>query len=138
MMIRLTILALVFFPSLSPAAPPPDVWEFVSTMARDLAGDNFDGFIRHFDPAMPGYNDLKEDAASLLGIKNVESEIDVISDSGDAQTHTLELDWVLITGDKLAPDGTTLTRRFVVKCTLKRERKTWKVVSFDPVRLFKL
>ncbi len=138
MIARLVTLALLGCPGLIPAAPPPDVLDFVSTLAGDLANDDFASFIRHFDATMPGYAEFKSDAESLMGTKDVESEIEVIAESGDRQNHALELDWVLITRDKNALNGGTVTRRVAVKCSLKRDRKTWKVVAFDPVRLFKL
>jgi hypothetical protein len=137
MIARIAILALLSCPALIPAAPGADVLEFVSSLAGDLANDDFASFIRHFDASMPGYAEFKSDAESLLGSKDVESEIEVIAESGDQQNHTLGLDWVLITRDKDALNGGTITRRFVVKCSLKRDRKTWKVVAFDPIRLFK-
>ena len=138
MIARTAILALLLFPAVTLAAAPPDVLDFVSSIAGDLANDAFKSFIGHFDATMPGYAVLKDDAESLLGNKEVESEIEVIADSGDQENHALELDWVLITRDKNALKGETVTRRFVVKCSLKRDRKTWKVVAFDPIRLFKL
>ena len=137
MIARLVTLALLCCPALVPA-PPPDVLDFVASLAGDLSNDDFASFIRHFDALMPGYAEFKSDAESLLGTKDVESEIEVIAASGDQQNHALELDWVLITRDKNALNGGTVTRRLVVKCSLKRDRKTWKVFAFDPVRMFRL
>ncbi len=51
-------------------------------------------------------------------------------DEGDANKHTLDLDWVLEIGDQ-AP------RRKVLKCVIEKRGKKWKITALDPVDFFK-
>ena len=122
----------------SSGASSTDVLDFVSAMAGDLSNNDLKEFLQRVDPAMPGYSIFKEDLETLLSAKDVESEIEVIADQGDERDREVELDWVLITRDKEVINGRQLTQRVRVKCSLKRERRKWKLSAFAPIRLFKL
>ena len=134
-MMRATVALIVLIPAAF-AAAPTDVLDFVSAIAGDLANNDVHEFLKNVDRAMPGYAVFKEDVESLLSTKDVESEIELISDQGDERNRVLELDWVLITRDKDVINGRQLTRRVRVKCSIKRMGKTWKLAAFDPLRLF--
>ena len=135
---RRTFLIALSLPAAARAAPSTDMLDFVSAIAGDLADNDLRDFLKHVDPAMPGYAILKDDVETLLSAKDVESEIEMISEEGDQRKRSLELDWVLITRDKEVINGRQVTQRVRVKCSVTRQAKTWTLTNFDPIRLFKL
>ena len=62
--------------------------------------------------------------------QEIGSTIEVITDEGDEQKRTLELDWLLKI-DNAEP------RRQIVKCQVERQGKKWKITALDPVEFFK-
>jgi hypothetical protein len=112
-----------------PQDAPKDVLAFIRTAGEALANQDADDFLSHFDPKMPGYAKLSDDVQALLARSEVSSTIEIISDSGDNQKQTLELDWLL------QIDQNAASRR-IVKCVLEKQGKKWKFVSFDPLNLF--
>jgi hypothetical protein len=114
---------------LPPQDAGKDVLAFIRTAAEALANQDAGDFLSHFDPKMPGYAKLSDDVQALLARSEVSSTIEIVSDRGDNQKQILELDWLLQI-DQDAPS------RRIVKCTLEKQGKKWKFVSFDPVDLF--
>jgi hypothetical protein len=114
---------------LPPQDAPKDVLDFIRTATEALANQDADNFLSHFDPKMPGYAKFSNDVQALLARSEVSSTIEIVSDRGDNQKQTLELDWLLQI-DENAPS------RRIVKCALEKQGKKWKFVSFDPVDLF--
>ena len=112
-----------------PQDAPKDVLAFIRTATEALANQDADDFLSHFDPKMPGYAKLSDDVQALLARSEVSSTIEIVSDRGDNQKQTLELDWLLEI-DQNAPS------RRIVKCALEKQGKKWKFVSFDPLGLF--
>ena len=60
-----------------------------------------------------------------------------VSDEGDDQKRSLELDWLLALNDKENPDIRKDTRRGVVKVSVERQGKRWKIVALNPVDFFR-
>jgi hypothetical protein len=114
---------------LPPQDAPRDVLDFIRTTTEALANQDAQDFLSHFDPKMPGYAKFSDDVQALLARSEVSSTIEIVSDRGDNQKQTLELDWLLQI-DENAPS------RRIVKCALEKQGKKWKFVSFDPVNLF--
>ena len=76
-----------------------EVWELLSSAASDLSASHGSEFLRAFDPAMPGYEDLRNNVTTLLGQADVQSSIELVSNEGDGRSRKVEVDWLLrITG----------------------------------------
>ena len=112
------------------ADPPADVIQFLASTAGALADNNPQVFLAAFDRNMPGYAKLHDEIEGLLAAYEVGSTIEVVNDNGDDRKRTLELDWVLsITGAS--------QRREIVKCSIEKQGKQWKIVSLEPIEFFR-
>jgi len=120
------------------AEPPTDVLDFFSSAASALVEDDPAAFLDHFDGNMPEYATLREEIEGLLAAYDVGSTIEVVSDEGDDQKRSLALDWLLLTNEKAASHGDRATRRRIVKCSIERRGKKWKITSLDPIDFFKV
>ena len=123
--------------ALANAEPPADVLEFFRTAADALATDNASAFLEKFDRNLPEYATLRTEVESLLAAYDVGSTIEVVSDEGDNQKRSLELDWLLLTSEKAASHGASATRRRIVKCQIERRGKQWKITALEPIDFFK-
>ena len=79
---------------------------------------------------MVGYATLRDEIESLLSAAEVGSAIEIVTDEGDDQKRTLELDWVLEITDQQP-------KRAILKCTIARQGKKWKITALDPIEFFK-
>ena len=112
------------------AQPPRDVLELFRDVAEALSANEPGDFMDHFDRMMPGYATLRDEVRALLDGSEVGSSIEIVTDEGNDQRRTLQLDWVLqINRD--AP------RRQIVKCRVERQGKKWKIAALEPVEFFK-
>jgi len=109
---------------------PRDVVDLFQAVAGDLAQNNPSEFLDHFDRNMTGYATLRDEIESLLSASEVGSAIEIVTDEGDDQKRTLELDWVLEIADQQP-------RRAILKCTLEKQGKKWKITALDPIEFFK-
>ena len=132
-------LAILLATGLSGADPPRDVIEFFQDVTRALADAHTDdttlpvsaaGFLEHFDPDMPGYAQLRENVEDLVSHTSVSSAVEFVTDEGDDNKRTLDLDWVLEIPDQRP-------RRQVLKCTIERRGKKWKFTALALVEFFK-
>ncbi len=120
------------------AEPPADALDFLSSAASALVDDDPAAFLDHFDRNMPEYATLREEIEGLLAAYDVGSTIEVVSDEGDDKKRSLALDWLLLTNEKAASHGDRATRRRIVKCSIERRGKKWKITSLDPIDFFKV
>jgi len=110
--------------------PAPQM-EMFRDIAEALANRDADAFLDQFDRQMPGYETLSDEIRELLAVtQEIGTTVDVISDEGDEQKRSLELDWVL----KIDTDD---PRRQIVKCRAEKQGKKWKITAFEPVEFFK-
>jgi len=110
--------------------PAPQM-EVFRDIAEALANRDAEAFLDQFDRKMPDYETLRAEIRELLAvIQEIGTTIDVISDEGDEQKRSLELDWVL----KFDTDD---PRRQIVKCRAEKQGKKWKITALDPVEFFK-
>jgi hypothetical protein len=127
-------LALVFVAlhaqDLPPQDAPKDVLDFFRTAAEALADKDAMAFLDHFDTKMTGYDVLSSQVQALLERSEVSSSIEVVEDQGTDQKRTLQLDWLL----RIDMD---LPKRQIVKCSIEKQSRKWKITSFDPIDLFK-
>jgi hypothetical protein len=111
------------------------VFDLFTNIASALADDNISIFVEAVDPNMPHFYDFRAGLAALVGVANVTSSVEVISDTGDDTHRTEELDWLMHMANKT--DSQTLEERHKsVKFRLERKGKKWKIVSIDPLDFF--
>jgi len=110
--------------------PAPQM-EVFRGIAEALANRDADAFLEQFDRRMPDYEKLRDEIRELLAVtQEIGSTMDVITDEGDKQKRSLELDWVL----KIDTDD---PRRQIVKCVAEMQGKKWKITALEPVEFFK-
>lgn len=117
---------------------PPDVVSFLHELAGDLANPCPEGpdqcdasaFLKHFDPAMPGYAELRADVKELVTRGGVGSAIEIATESGDDTRRSMELDWTLEFTDQAQ-------RRSLIKCTIQKKGKKWEFIALEPIDFFK-
>ena len=129
--------ALLLLSGIAFAEPPADVLDFFRTAADALATDNASAFLDKFDRNLPEYAMLRTEVEGLLAAYDVSSTIEVVSDQGDNQKRSLELDWLLLTSEKAATNGDNATRRRIVKCQIERRGRQWKITALEPVEFFR-
>ena len=135
MMLRTAVLLLVATFAFADAAA--DVLNVFTSAAEALINDDPASFLDSFDRNMPGYAALQNNVEGLLAAYDVGATIEEIADEGDDQKRTVELDWLLLLSQKGATNGPQQTRRQVVKCTVERRGKQWKITALEPVDFFK-
>jgi hypothetical protein len=119
------------------AEVPAAALRAVSDAAEALASDDASGFLDQFDRNMPDFAILRANAEALMGSSEVISTVEPISNEGNDQKQSVDLDWLLAINEK---DGSGIrkeTRRGVVKCRLERQGKRWKIVALEPVDFFR-
>ena len=120
--------------------PPKDVIDFFRSVATTLADADravnsrkprsASEFLEHFDKAMPGYAEFSGQIEAMVGAGEVSTTIDFINTQGDDKNRTLDLDWLLLCEGQ-GP------RRAVIKCTIEKRGKKWKITSISPMEFFK-
>ena len=79
---------------------------------------------------MAGYATLRDEIETLLSAAEVGSAVEVVTDEGDDQRRSLELDWVLEITDQQP-------KRAILKCAIARQGKKWKITALEPIEFFK-
>ena len=135
MMLRTAVLLLLS--TFAVADTAVDVQNVFASAAEALINDDARLFLDSFDSGMPGYAMLQNYSAGMLAAYNVGATIEVITNEGDDRKRTVELDWLLVLSQKGAINSPPLTRRQIVKCTVERRGKRWKITALEPVDFFK-
>jgi hypothetical protein len=119
-----------------------DVFSLMAGALTDVTGNgeltvrgNVPLFMSEFSKDMPDYGTLKTDVTALVRETEVSSSIQVVSDEGNDQKRTVDLDWVLQL-QSLERDGPLVRRREVIHCEFRKEKKHWKIVSLKPIDFF--
>ena len=110
---------------------PPAYMEVFRAASEALANRDTVAFLDQFDSKMPQYEKLGDQIQELFGVaQEIGSTVDVITDDGDDDKRTMELDWLLKidNGDP---------RRQIVKCQVEKQGKKWKITALDPVEFFR-
>jgi hypothetical protein len=111
--------------------PPPAYMETFRAVSEALANRDADAFLDQFNSHMPGFDRLRDEVRDLTATaQEIGSTIDVITDEGNDQKRSFQLDW-LLTIDESEP------RRQVVKCELEKQGKNWKITRLEPVEFFR-
>jgi len=122
---------LLLLTAFAPADPPKEVLLFIQSTAEALANNNPRGFVDKFDSAWDGYKQLRADVEDLLARAQVGSSIEIVSDEGDDQKRSLELDWLLLI------EGAE-QRHKIVKCRIEKQGKRWRIVALEPADFFRV
>ena len=109
------------------------IWDLFTAMAGALANSDPEQFLQAFNPAMPGFEDLRQNVTALLLAYDVHSSIELVDESGDSTAQTVQLDWFLELVDK--QNAGVTRRREQVRCQLVKNKK-WRITSFQPISLF--
>jgi uncharacterized protein (DUF736 family) len=128
----LTIAALIAVMTCFAADPARETADVIRELAASLTAGNAHEFLRHFDRAMPGYDQLSANVTALVRQGETQSYVDVVSNEGDGETRTLTVTWEL----RLQREGeATASARPEVKitCKLRKQGKQWRIVSFRPL-----
>jgi len=128
---------LLLFSTLALADSAADMLNVFTSAAEGLINDDSASFLDRFDGNMPGYAALQDNVKGLLAAYNVGATIEQITDEGDDHKRTVELDWLLILSQKGAVNSPQQTRRQVVKCTVERRGKRWKITALEPIDFFR-
>jgi hypothetical protein len=131
------IVLLLLASTLALADTAADVLNVFTSAAEALINDDAAAFLDRFDGKMPGYAALQNNVTGLLAAYEVGATIEEVSDQGDDNKRTVELDWLLLASQKGAANSPQETRRQVVKCTVERRGKQWKITSLEPVDFFR-
>lgn len=135
MMLRTALLLLVA--TFAVADTAADVLNVFTAAAEGLINDDPASFLDSFDRNMPGYAALQDNVKGLLAAYDVGATIEEITDEGDDHKRTVQLDWLLILTQKGAINSPQQTRHQVVKCTVERRGKQWKITALEPIDFFR-
>ena len=122
----LPILALIFAATAAAQTPVLDVFK---TAAEALSNRDVAKFMEQFDPALKDYDVLKQNITLLVGAEGAQSSIEVVSDEGDDKSRALEIDWLLRV-------GTGTAKREILKVTVERRGRGWKITALAPIDFF--
>jgi hypothetical protein len=145
-MTRRTLFALPFALRLR-ADSARDVWDLLSEAAHQLEEGNAPAFLDCFDSKMPGYQEFRADVEALVREApppsptdwnqraGIYSSIELVSDQGDDQARSLEVDWILDIRQANGAVGAT-RRQERVKIRAAKTIKKWRIVAFEPPAFF--
>jgi hypothetical protein len=111
------------------------VWELIGSLASSLTNGSGDDFLRAFDRSMPGFEQLRTNVNALISQADVQSSIDPVSNEGDDQKRTVEVDWLMrMTGHDSV--SAAVKREERVKCRFEKQGKRWRIVMLEPLSFF--
>ncbi|HWQ56402.1 MAG TPA: hypothetical protein VN442_22130 [Bryobacteraceae bacterium] len=116
-------------------AGEPRVIDVFTDMAASLTDGDAAGFMRPFDPAMPGVDTLRARVEALVSQAEVLSSIEFLSNEGDGASRAVELDWKMQLRERREA-GRVFQRRQAVKCRLERRGRKWQITAFEASDLF--
>ena len=134
-MTRLALLLLATAAFSRAADPAQEVLDLFTGVAASLSAGNVARFLAAFDPAMPGYADLRENVTALAAQGEVQSFIDPVENEGTQSERAVEWKWTLRLrrGQDATPD---LLREQTVKCQVEKRAGKWRITQLDPVAFF--
>ena len=119
------------------ADPASDAWNVIAALASALADDNVPGFLKPMDAQMPGREKLAASVRAMIAESDVHSTIEPVSNEGDENRRTLELDWTLHMRRKASEEPRAEIRQQVVTVVMRRQGKKWVILEFGPVEFFR-
>lgn len=112
-----------------------EVRDLFARMAEALSTGSPTGFLQAFDRRMPGYRRLERQVFALANQFEVASSLEFLEETGNRRQRSVTLDWMLEIRS-LAPAGPTERRRQVVKATLERRGRSWRITALEPLEFF--
>ena len=122
-------LILLLLAALAGAQTPDGVMDLFRTAARALADRDVPLFLEQFDREMKDYDVLRQRVTLLVAEEGAQSSIEVVRDEGDDKRRQMEIDWLLRV-------GTGTPKRRVLKFTVERRGRAWKITALDAVEFF--
>jgi len=111
------------------------VREAITDAAASLSAGDAGAFLKAFDPRMPGYAKLRENVTALVAQGELHSFIDPLEEEGDERRRVAEFYWTLRI--HRSPGSASYTsRQRVVKCTLEKQGRNWRIVGLEPMEFF--
>lgn len=112
-----------------------EVLDLLSNAVGALSAGDAAGFLKAFDPAMPGFQKLRENVTGLVAQGDVQSLIDPLEDEGDDRKRSAQFQWTLRT--QRGQQATAWARREqVVKIRVEKQGKKWRIVALEPIEFF--
>ena len=134
-MTRRAILLLPFAVCCRAADPAREVLDLIADAAGSLSAGNAAGFLKAFDPAMPGYAKLRENVTGLIAQGDVQSLIDPLEDEGDGRRRLEQFHWTLRM-QRGQGSASSVRRERVVMCTVEKQGAKWRIVALEPIEFF--
>jgi len=107
----------------------------IGKIATAFSEGDPDGVLEYFDSQMKGYPELQQKVEALAEQADVSCAIEVVTDEDTGGVHKLDLDWYM----QLTPEsgvGPLERRRERIQVEMKLIKKTWKVTSMSPTKMF--
>jgi hypothetical protein len=115
--------------------PGTEVLDLFTGVAASLSAGNVPRFMAAFDPAMPGYAQLRDDVAALIAQGDVQSFIDPVENEGTDTRRSVEYKWLLRL--RRTEDATAgVVREENVKAQVEKRAGKWRITQFEPPRFF--
>jgi hypothetical protein len=111
------------------------VWQLFTQLASALSEGNAIEFMKGFDRAMVGYENLEANVTALLQQAQVQGSVELLRENGDDIARTVELDWFIEIVQQQDAGGST-RRRERISCRLVKRKKQWRIVSLQPLEFF--
>jgi len=129
------VLVLMSLAGLARADSAEEARDVVRRMAQALGDGRAAEAVSVLDPSMPGYAQLRGWMTSLLSHAELQSTIEIRSNTGDDRSRTLKLNWRLHLVEREGPRATT-ERAAEVTCKLEKRDGHWLIVGLEPPNLF--
>ncbi len=113
------------------AEQKPPLLDVLAKFADYISQSNSSGALSYVSPDMPGYHAFEANLTALLAQNDVLCSIEVRNEDGDEQTRRAETDWYVQVKSK-EENGPTERRQEVVKITIAKQGKNWKIVALEP------
>ncbi len=115
--------------------PAGEVLDLFTDVAASLSAGKVSRFIAAFDPAMPGYSQLRENVTALIAQGDVQSFIDPVENEGTDTRRSVEWKWKLRI--QRAQDATaSVVREENVKAEVEKRAGKWRITKFEPLSFF--
>jgi hypothetical protein len=137
-------LRFVSFEPVSLFGPPHgrEAWDAISGAAMDLQlasrradgreENNLANLLARFDRAMPGYAQLEANLTALTSIWLAEPALQLMSNEGDDDRRSLEIDWIMTLTNPL-DGGRSVRKEETVKCVVEKHGKRWLIAALAPL-----
>ncbi len=102
--------------------------DVLARLASALSDADAAAFLRPFDPAMPGYAELRRNVRALLAAGPAGSSIEPLEERGEGPSRTVRVNWIL--------DLEGRRRERDVSMEFERRRGKWRIVRLAPVDFF--